>query len=61
MAFVVIAADGGVLDGAAHPFNLPIDPGMVRLGEPVLDVMGPADAVERMTAELGDRPQSVFR
>ena len=41
MAVVVIAFDGGVLDGPVHPFHLPIGPGMVDLGEAVLDAVLP--------------------
>ena len=60
VAFVVVTADG-VLDGAIHPFHLPTCPRMVRFGEPLLDAMSSADAVERMTAEPGSQSQPVFR
>jgi len=33
VTIVVIASDGGVLDGAVHAFNLPVRPGMIDLGE----------------------------
>jgi len=37
VAVVVEAFDGRVLDGAVHPFDLTIGPGMVDAGEAVLD------------------------
>ena len=39
MAVVVVAFDGRVLDGSVHPFDLTFGPGMVDLGEAVLDVV----------------------
>src|SRR5215210_8897933 len=38
-ARVVEGLDGGLLDGAVHPFCLTVGPRMVRLGEPVLDAV----------------------
>jgi hypothetical protein len=38
------------LEGPVHSFDLAVGPGMVRLGEPVLDAVLSASAVERMTA-----------
>lgn len=46
MVFVVEALDGCLLDGAVHPLDLPIGPRVVRLGEPMFDVVGLADHVE---------------
>ena len=40
------AFDGGFLDGAVHPLELTVRPGMVRLGQPVLDVVRLADHIE---------------
>jgi hypothetical protein len=40
------AFDGRLLDRAVHPLDLTVGPGMVRLGEPVLDVVRFADHVE---------------
>ena len=34
---VVIVADGGVFDGAIHAFDLAVGPGMVGLGQAVID------------------------
>lgn len=39
MAFVVIAPHGRFLQSAVHALGLTIRPGMVRLGEPVIDIM----------------------
>lgn len=46
VALVVAAFDGRSLDGAVHPLSLFIDPRMVWLGEPVLDIVCLADHVE---------------
>ena len=35
----MIAFDGRVLDGAVHPFDLPVGPGMIDLGEAMLDAV----------------------
>jgi len=38
IVIVIMAAafDGGLLDGAVHPFHLPLGPSMINLGEAVL-------------------------
>lgn len=46
MAIVVEALDGRLIDGAVHPLDLTIGPRVVRLGEPVLDIVRFADNVE---------------
>jgi hypothetical protein len=46
VGIVVAALDGGVLNGAVHTLDLAVDPGMVHLGQPVLDAVLAADAVE---------------
>ena len=43
---IMVDLDGGVLDGSVHPLGLTICPRMVGFGEPMLDVIGDADAVE---------------
>jgi len=45
---IVVDLDGGVLDGAVHPLNLAIRPRMVGFGQPMLDAVGDAGAVEDM-------------
>ena len=40
------SAHGHLLESSVHAFDLTVDPWMVRLGEPVLDVMGATDLVE---------------
>ena len=47
---VVVALDRGVLDGAVHPLDLTVGPRMVHLGQPMLDVVLAADAVEDVLA-----------
>ena len=44
--FVVERLAGDVLDGAVHAFGLAVGPGVVRLGQPVLDSVLIAHAVE---------------
>lgn len=46
MAFVMEAFDGRFLDGAVHPLDLTVGPRVVRLGEPMFDIVGLADHVE---------------
>ena len=46
MTVIVIAFDRRVLDRAVHPLDLTDGPRMVRLGKPVLDVIGFANHVE---------------
>src|SRR6516162_5234637 len=48
VGLVVIAPNGGFLEGAVHPLDLTIGPRMVRLGEAVLDALLAADAVEHV-------------
>ena len=55
VGLVVIAPNGGFLEGAVHPLDLTVGPGMVRLGEAVLDAMLAADAVEHVQPVAGRR------
>ena len=48
VAIVMVALDGGVLDGAVHSLDLAIGPRMVGLGQAVLDAVLAADLVEAM-------------
>ena len=50
VAVVVVAFDGGILDGAVHAFDLAVGPGVVGLGKPVLDAMLATDLVEAVDA-----------
>ena len=52
-ARVVEGLGGGVLDGAVHPLCLTVGPRMVGFGQPVLDAVLVADAVEDVAAEDG--------
>lgn len=36
VALVMVASDGGYLDGAVYPFDLSVGPGMLYLGRAVL-------------------------
>ena len=55
LGFVVIAPNGGFLEGAVHPLDLTIGPGMIRLGAAVLNTMLAADAVEHVQPVAGRR------
>ena len=52
VAFVMEALDGRLFDSAVHPLDLSVGPGVVRLREPVLDVVRLADHVEAHLALL---------
>src|SRR5215204_767551 len=58
---VVEGLHGGVLDGPVHALGLAVGPGMVGFGEPVLDAVLPADAIEHMAAQAGGGPGAVLR
>ena len=57
VGFVEVAFDGGVLDRAIHPLDLAIRPRMLRLRQPVVNIIGGAGIFEGMRSEgllLGD-------
>jgi hypothetical protein len=56
MAVVVVAFDGRVLEGSVHPFDLTVGPGMVDLGEAVLDVVLAAPHGEHVCHRASRRP-----
>ena len=58
---VMEGLDGGFLDGAVHPLGLAVGPGMIGLGELVLDAVLAADAVEDVAHPLGSGPIAVLR
>ncbi len=53
VALVVKAFDGRFLNRADHPRDLTVGPRMVRLGKPVLNVIGLADHVKAHLARPG--------
>src|SRR6476660_973637 len=55
VGLVVIAPNGGFLEGAVHPLELTGGPGMVRFGEAVRDTMLAADGVEHVQRVAGRR------
>ena len=61
MAVVEVALHRSFLDGPVHALDLPVGPGMVGLGEPVVDVVGLAGAVEGMSTEACGWALTVFR
>jgi len=56
--FVVEDFDRGVFDGSVHSLCLAVGPGMIGLGQPVLDPMFDADAIEDVRAE--ETPAGAF-
>jgi hypothetical protein len=49
--FAVEDFDRGVFDSSVHSFCLAIAPGMIALGQPVLDPMFDADTIEEVRAQ----------
>jgi hypothetical protein len=56
--FVVEDFDRGVFDGSVHSLCLAVAQGMIALGQPVLDPMFDADAIEEVRAE--ETPAGAF-
>ena len=52
-ALVLEAFDGRFLDGAVHALELAVGLRVVRLGEPVLDLVGLTDHVEAYLTRQG--------
>ncbi len=46
MRTVLVALDGCLLQGAVHPLDLAIGPGMVGFGQTVLDIILAANPIE---------------
>jgi len=61
MVVVVEALDGGVLDGAVHPFDLAIGPGVLDLGQSMLDAVLSAAHVEHLCDKGCGRPVGIAR
>lgn len=61
MAVVVEAFDGGFLNGPVHPFDLAVGPGVLHLGEAVLDAVLTAAHVEHVGHVAGGRAVGVTR
>src|SRR3546814_2937174 len=55
MALVVVAPDGGLLDGSVHAFGLSVGPGLVGFGETVFDAVLTASHVEHVRGVSGCR------
>lgn len=61
MAFIVIALDYRVLDGAVHPLGLSVRPRMIDLGEALLIAVLAAAHVEHVRDVAGSRAISTAR
>jgi hypothetical protein len=55
------AFDGGFLDGPVHPFDLSVGPGMVGLGQTVVDPITKTDAIEGMSTPSSRKSSTVLR
>ena len=55
MVVIVEALAVRFLYGAVHALDLPVGPWMLRLCQPVFDIVGLAGAIERVTAPHGCR------
>lgn len=55
MVVIMESLDGRVLDRAVHALDLAGGPGMLRLCQPVFDIVGLAGSIERMPAPDGCR------
>ena len=51
VAFVVVALDGRLFEGAVHSLDLTIGPRMVRFGQAMFDSVSSARAIKRMAAQ----------
>lgn len=60
VAVVMVALDRRLLEGPVHALDLAIDPRVVWLGEPMLDVVCPADLVEAVDVVQGGRAATVL-
>src|ERR1700675_4221683 len=58
---VMIALDGGFLDGAVHALDLTVGPRMLQLGKTVVDAVFPATHVEHVRHAPGCRPGAETR
>ena len=57
---VVVALYGGFFDGAIHALHLTVGPGMVGLGEAMMNVMTMADPVEGMSTQPSGWPLAIL-
>ena len=51
VGLIEVAFDGRILDGAVHSLDLPIRPGMLGLGQPMIDIIEGAGVFEGMGEE----------
>ena len=56
---IEVTFDRCVLDGAVHPLDLAVGPGMIGFGEPVFDAVAVTDSVEGMSTEASRWPLTV--
>ena len=60
VAVVVIAANGSFFQRAVHPLDLTIRPGMFRLCEPMIDIVGGAGPFEGVRPDALASGQTFF-
>jgi len=56
---VMVALNGRLLEGSAHPLDLTISPRMIGLGQPVLDAVRIAKHVEHIDTPPRYGPETV--
>ena len=61
MSVAEVAFDGGILDGSVYAFDLPVGPGMVELGQPMLNRMKETEPVAGVATEARGWRQPVLR
>ena len=59
VVIVMEAFDGRVFDCAVHAFDLPIRPGVLDLGQSMVDLMLAADAVKDVLEGINEAPRYV--
>ena len=57
----MVTLNGRLLEGSVHPLDLTIGPGMVWLGQPVLDAVRITKHVEHMDAPSRCWPEAILR
>jgi len=58
---VVIELNRGLFDSAVHALDLPVGPGMIGLGEAVVDAVEKTDPVKRMAVKAGRGSIAILR
>ena len=60
VAVVVVALNGGFLDGAVHALDLSVGPRMIGLSQAMVDALPKTDPIKRVTTKTGGRALTVL-